>query len=112
MGLGKRRNERRKTPGNTTRKVLLYYSDDYLSRNMLFSLTMGMMFYSYWSAIVVTRKEYMIWTVPLVISILMKYELDLEKDGFGDPVDVLLHDIKSMVCITVICPKDRSALVI
>lgn len=53
---------------------------------------MGLMFYSLWSALVVSENNYMIWTVPLVLAILMKYELDMEGDSFGDPVEVLLSD--------------------
>ena len=34
----------------------------------------------------------MIWTIPLVLIIFMKYSLNLEEDSFGDPVDVILGD--------------------
>ena len=34
----------------------------------------------------------MIWTVPALIIILMKYSMDIEGDSDGDPVDVLLND--------------------
>ena len=94
MGLGKRRNELRKNQNieGVTRKVLQFYSDEFLSRNMLMCMTLGLVFYSYWSAIVSIKSEWMVWTVPIVIAILMKYELNIDKDGFGDPVDVLLSD--------------------
>lgn len=92
MGLGKRRNELRKVNDGETRQVLKYYTDGFLSRNMLLCATLGMVFYSFWSAIVVPQKEYMIWTLPLVIAIFMRYELDLEQNNFGDPVDVILSD--------------------
>lgn len=92
MGLGKRRNELRKINGNETRKVLLHYTDSFLSGNMLMCKTLGLVFYSFWSAIIVQNNEYMIWTILLVMAILMKYELNIDKDSFGDPVDVLLSD--------------------
>lgn len=95
MGLGKRRNELRKMSGGgreTTRKVLSFYTESFLNGNMLMSKTLGLMFYSLWSALVVSENNYMIWTVPLVLAILMKYELDMEGDSFGDPVEVLLSD--------------------
>lgn len=92
MGLGKRRNELRKVSDGETRQVLKYYTDSFLSRNMLLCATLGMVFYSFWSAIVVAQKEYMIWTLPLVIAIFMRYELDLEQNNFGDPVEVILSD--------------------
>ena len=36
----------------------------------------------------------LVWTVPVVILILMRYSLDIERDSFGDPVDVVLGDKK------------------
>ena len=92
MGLGKRRNELRKVCGENTRKVLLFYTDSFLSSSMLMAKTTGVVFYSFWSAMIVERNSYMIWTIPLVMAILMRYELDIEKDSFGDPVEVLLSD--------------------
>lgn len=92
MGLGKRRNELRKTSSGNTREVLVYYTEAFLNGNMLMSKTLGLVFYSLWSALVVSKNNYMIWTVPLVLAILMKYELDIEGDSFGDPVEVLLSD--------------------
>ena len=34
----------------------------------------------------------MIWTVPLVMLIFMKYSMTVEGNSDGDPVEVLLHD--------------------
>lgn len=34
----------------------------------------------------------MIFTVPIVLLITMKYSLDIEGDSDGDPVEVLLQD--------------------
>lgn len=36
--------------------------------------------------------EKLVWTVPMLIVILMKYSADIESDSFGDPVDVVLGD--------------------
>ena len=102
MGLGKRRNELRKMNGSdTTRKVLKYYTDAFLSRNMLMSMTLGLVFYSFWSAIVSENNQYTIWSVPLVLIIIMKYELDIEGDSFGDPVDVILNDKLLIVLVLI-----------
>ena len=38
------------------------------------------------------NNEYMIFTVPIVLLITMKYSLDIEGESDGDPVEVLLHD--------------------
>lgn len=101
MGLGKRRNELRKISDSSTRRVLKYYSDEYLSRVMLLTMTLGLVFYSLWASIIVEQGNIMVWTIPLVIAIIMKYELDVDKDNFGDPVEVLTHDKPIFLMLTV-----------
>ena len=39
-----------------------------------------------------TQKEVMIWTVPMVMVLGMKYSLNIERDSDGDPVEVILQD--------------------
>ena len=98
LGLGKRRNELKKTrdSGGSTRKVLQYYSYEFLDKFMYLCLTLAVTFYALWSADGEITAKYgtdkLIWTVPLVIIILMKYSADIESDSFGDPVDVVMHD--------------------
>lgn len=95
LGLGKRRNELTKTLGNT-RKVLQYYSYDFLDKFMYLCLTLAITFYALWSADAQVAAKYgtdkLIWTVPIVIIILMKYSADIESNSYGDPVDVVMHD--------------------
>lgn len=95
LGLGKRRNELTKTQGNT-RKVLQYYSYDFLDKFMYLCLTLAVTFYALWSADAQVAAKYgtdkLIWTVPIVIIILMKYSADIESNSYGDPVDVVMHD--------------------
>ena len=98
LGLGKRRNELKKTrdSGGSTRKVLQYYSYEFLDKFMYLCLTLAVTFYALWSADGEVAAKYgtdkLIWTVPMVIIILMKYSADIESDSFGDPVDVVMHD--------------------
>lgn len=92
MGMGKRRNELKKVGTGETRTVLRYYTAQFLDKNMLMCMTLGVAFYAYWSAIIFEYKEYMIWTIPIVIAILMKYQLNIEADTFGDPIEVLISD--------------------
>ena len=87
MGLGKRRNEKRKIK-NDTREVLKYYTDAFLDKNMYMCLTIGIVFYSIWSLAL----ENMIYTVCFVVIICMRYNLIIERESLGDPVDVLLSD--------------------
>lgn len=95
LGLGKRRGERLggKTEG---RKVLKFYSDNFLNQNMYMCVALTVIFYALWTVDPLTVErvggETLIWTVPLVILICMKYSLDVDAESDGDPVEVLLHD--------------------
>jgi decaprenyl-phosphate phosphoribosyltransferase len=95
LGLGKRRNEL-KTEGSKTRKVLKYYNHGFLDKNMYMCLGLTIVFYSLWCVDSVTIQRYsssnIVWTVPLVMVICMKYSLNIEGDSDGDPVSVLLKD--------------------
>ena len=95
LGLGKRRNELVKSKGGT-RKVLQYYSYEFLDKFMTLCLTLSVTFYALWSADSEVAAKYgtdkLIWTVPVVIIILMKYSADIESNSYGDPVDVVTHD--------------------
>lgn len=90
LGLGKRRNELIKANGNETRKVLTYYSKEFLDKNMYVFLSIFFVFYSLWCKDL--KSHYMMWTIPIVMIICMKYSLTIEKDSFGDPTEVLLKD--------------------
>lgn len=95
MGLGKRRNEIKKQ-GDKSREVLKRYSKEFLDKNMYVCLTLSIVFYALWCVDSATiqrmRTNLMVWTVPIVMIILMKYSLDVEGDSYGDPVDVLFKD--------------------
>ena len=94
LGLGKRRNEIIKS-GVNYRKVLKYYNKDFLDKNMYMCLTMTIVFYSLWttdSVIVLKNNNLLIWTVPLIIIIAMKYSMNIEGDSDGDPVEVIMKD--------------------
>lgn len=95
MGLGKRRNEIKKQ-GDKSREVLKRYSKEFLDKNMYVCLTLSIVFYALWCVDATTIERMgtnlMVWTVPIIMIILMKYSLDVEGDSFGDPVDVLFKD--------------------
>lgn len=96
LGLGKRRNELKKVGNGKSRKVLKYYTAEFLDRFMYVCLTLSIVFYALWSTDgqIITKygTEKLIWTVPLVIVLLMKYSADVESDSYGDPVDVITKD--------------------
>lgn len=96
MGLGKRRNEISIQKDGNTRKVLASYNYNFLDKNMYMCLTLGLVFYSMWilnlNGNIVANDNKLLWSVPLVILICMKYNLIIEGQSIGDPVDVLISD--------------------
>ena len=102
MGFGKRRNEILKN-GDNSRVVLKYYTKDFLDKFLYVFLVLTIVFYSLWSIDSTTisrlNNSYMIYTIPFVIVIFMKYCLDIEGDSYGDPVDVLTSDKILMILV-------------
>ncbi len=97
LSLGKRRNEIKKSGGQTdARPVLKYYSFQFLDKFMYLCLSIAIVFYALWSADAEIVEKFhtdkLVWTVPLVILLMMKYSADIESDSHGDPVDVITHD--------------------
>ena len=101
FSLGKRRNELQRKKDGDTRKVLQYYTRDFLDKNMYMCLALLNTFYALWCKDITNDgMPYTIWTVPIVIIICMKYSLTVEGNSEGDPVEVLLHDrILLALCI-------------
>lgn len=96
FSLGKRRNELRNISDGETRQVLKAYPINFLDKNMGMCLTLANVFYALWSMDEKTKalynNDYLIFTVPIVLLITMKYSLVVEGESDGDPVEVLLHD--------------------
>lgn len=107
LGLGKRRNElkRHSSEENETRKVLKFYNQGFLDKNMYMCLALTIAFYSLWAidSLTVERigSSYLVWTVPIVILICMKYSLNVEGDSDGDPVEIVFHD-KALIIMCVL----------
>lgn len=98
MGLGKRRNEISSVKG--TRKVNEAYNYQFLDKNLYVCMACIFIFYSLWAIDVhpldpsLLNGKLLIATIPLVVGILMRYSLDIEKStSSGDPVDVLFKDV-------------------
>lgn len=89
LSLGKRRGELRRR-GESGRAVLRYYNEAFLSQSMHTCLTLAIVFYSLWS--VSSGHDHMVWTVPLLILICMKYSLTVEGASDGDPIEVIYQD--------------------
>ncbi len=96
FALGKRRNESKRPDSHKTRKVLQSYPVNFLDKNMYMCLALTNVFYALWSmdesTIALYNNKYLIYTVPIVLLITMKYSMNVEGDSDGDPVEVLIHD--------------------
>ena len=86
---GKRRGEIIKI-NSQSRKVLNKYNKDFLDRNMYVSYGITIMSYILWC--IEYNNNYIFWTIPLFISILELYSLDVEKDSYADPIDIILNN--------------------
>lgn len=95
LALGKRRNELQQH-NIKSRKVLQYYNQAFLDKNMYMCLALTIGFYSLWTVDPITinrvMNDYLVLTVPFFIIICMKYSLNIEKKSDGDPVEVILKD--------------------
>lgn len=113
LGFGKRRNEIIKN-GNNSRKVLKSYSKEFLDKNMHNCLTFSIVSYSMWATdtSVINRigNNYLIWTIPLIMVILMLYSLEIENDSYGDPVEVITNNKKILISIIIYCITTFSIL--
>lgn len=96
---GKRRNEILKN-GEKSRKVLKMYNKEFLDKNMYVFLALALISYSLWCVDPTTLERvgnnYLIWSVPLIVLVFLKYSLDVESNSFGDPIDVVTSDISLM----------------
>lgn len=94
LGLGKRRNELMRQ-GTDKRTVLDKYNKEFLNSNMYVSLALTIVFYSLWCSEIseLRHNNLVMLTIPLVVSICMKYNLNIEQeDNDGDPMETLLKD--------------------
>ncbi len=95
LALGKRRGELMRQ-GDTMRAVLAHYTPAFLTQNMYMCLTLSVAFYALWSVdpvtVAATRSGALIWTVPVVILLLMRYSMIVEGNSDGDPIEVIFAD--------------------
>ena len=82
-----------------------YYNHEFLDKNMYMCLSISIIFYSLWCVDPITvskTNNLLIWTIPMIILLCMKYSMDIENDGYGDPVDVITDD-KVLLLLSLIC---------
>lgn len=97
LGFGKRKKEL--INNKSTRKVLKEYNEPFLDKFQYLCLSLTIVFYSLWTLDQGTT--YLYFTIPLLITIFMKYSLILETNDEGDPTTVLYKD-KSLLLLCLI----------
>lgn len=104
LGLGKRKSELEKYGNDNTRQVIKKYSLSFLENNMYMCMALIIVFYALWTVdknTIAMHNSNLIWTVPVVMLIFMRYGLTAEKKADGDPVEVLIHD-KTLLCLCIL----------
>lgn len=95
LGFGKRRNELLQY-GDKGREILKKYTIGFLDKSIQMFLTLTIVFYSLCcvdeNTFVAHEGINLLWSVPVVILILLRYNLLLESESDGDPVEVLQQD--------------------
>ncbi len=103
LGFSKRRNELIKN-GSDSRNVLQKYKFDYLDKFTYFFLLFTIVLYCMWCidslTLIHIGNNYVIYSVFIILLVVMKYQLNIENDSFGDPVDVITNDkILILLCL-------------
>ena len=92
MGLGKRRGELQKTSDiNQGRKVLKYYSYEFLDKNLYVQMALSIVFYALW-CLSFEYAPLLLFSVPVLIFIFLRYSLLLEGSSDGDPMEIVTCD--------------------
>lgn len=94
LGLGKRKKEL--INNKESRKVLAEYNEAFLDKFQYLTLGLMLVFYSLWT--MEQNINYLVFTIPLVLIIFMKYCLIIEKSDEGDPTTILYQD-KSLLIL-------------
>ena len=90
MAFGKRRGELRIYSDGETRDVLGTYDMGFLNGSIFMCAGLTLVFYSLWS---ITQKSSLVYTVPFVMFIVIRYLLLVFKGrSDGDPTNLLLSD--------------------
>ena len=94
LGFGKRLGEIRSN-GTAARKSLEKYNEQFLESCLDVFGTTALVFYSLWassSEIIANSGHYMLWSVPLVILLYLRYRYLLEHNSCDDTVEIIFGD--------------------
>lgn len=93
LGLGKRKKEL--IHNKNVRLSLKEYNKEFLDKFQYTTLSMTLLFYSLWT--MEKNIDYLVYTIPIVVIIFMRYCLDIEKQEEGDPATIFYSDIFLLV---------------
>lgn len=93
MGFGKRRKEFNSS--EEVRPVLKYYNKRFIENFMNITLTLVIVFYSFWT--MEQDNVFLYISIPMLIVIFMQYMLFMETGDEGDPVTVLFQHKSLMI---------------
>ena len=88
MGLGKRKKEL--IHNKDARVALKDYSKEFLDKFQYTTLSMTLIFYSLWA--MEKNVDFLVYTIPMVVVIFMRYCLVIEKQKEGDPATIFYAD--------------------
>lgn len=88
LSIGKRKKEFENA--KKARKVLKKYTYDFLDKFQYIFLTSLFIFYSLWT--IEQKQKLLVWSIPMLIIIFMKYSLNVETSDNGDPTTILYND--------------------
>ena len=96
LGFGKRKKEL--VYNKNVRKVLEQYSESFLDKFQYLMLNSFLIFYSLWA--IEQDDKYMVFSVPLIIIVVIRYCLIIEKSEEGDPTTIIYQDkILFVLCL-------------
>ena len=93
LGLGKRKKEL--ISNSKVRDCLDGYNEIFLDKFQYMSLTLTIVFYSLWA--ISHDSNYLVFTIPVIIILFMRYCLIIETKSEGDPVTILYSDTALML---------------
>ena len=102
LGMSKRYGELKMNIENIgKRKVIQYYSKEYLLQNMYMSITVSIIFYSFW-CLENSLNAGILWSIPLLVFIVLKYSYNImKKDSTADPIETFQND-KGLIFLAII----------
>lgn len=103
LAIGKRLKEKiqMEKQNGEKRKVLDQYPAGFLEKSMYMCMSLMIVFYTFWcidSSTSQYLKGNLIWTVPFIIILALRYTMDVEQAEEGDPTTVILKDKVLLGC--------------